>query len=158
MKKIIALALVAILTQGIAFAQKSKVVNEKDVPPRYVQDFQRNAKDVNNVTWTMVDSLTYDATCYNASHYEMVYRFTNKGMETRYVIPAKYYPHAIQDTVKAEYPKHKIVKLYTRNVRNKVTYQARIAQKKGLFSKKEKNVKLLNFETDGKFIDAEDVK
>ncbi|MCQ2297634.1 MAG: hypothetical protein MJZ51_03325 [Bacteroidales bacterium] len=158
MKKIIAVALIAIFAQGIVFAQKAKTVAEKDVPVRYVQDFQRNAKDATSVVWSLVDSNIYDATFVNAKNTQMVYRFTPKGMETRYMIPSKYYPHAITDTVAHQYPKHKVTSLYTRNFRNKVTYQARIAQKKCFLSKKEKNVKLLNFETDGKFIDAEEVK
>lgn len=158
MKKIIVVALIAILSQGVVFAQKVKTVAEKDVPVRYVQDFQRNAKDASSVVWSMVDSTTYDASFTNAKGSDIVYRFTVKGMETRYIIPSKYYPHAITDTLSAQYPKYKITSLYTRNLRNKVTYQARIAQTKGFLCKKEKNVKLLNFETDGKFIDAEDVK
>lgn len=158
MKKIFTIVLIAILSQGVVFAQKAKNVNEKDVPARFVQDFQRNAKDAQSVVWSMVDSNTYDATFTNEKNNVMVYRFTPKGMETRYLIDAKWYPHAVKDTVSHQYPKHKITSLYVRNARNKMTYQARIAKKKGFIVKKEKEVMLLNFETDGKFIDAEEVK
>lgn len=158
MKKILIIALIAILAQSAVFAQKAKSVNEKDVPPRYVQDFQRNAKDVKSVAWTKIDSTTFDATFVNTNNTTMIYRFTPKGMETRYIIDSKWYPHAIKDTVSHQYPKHKITDLYVRNAHNKVTYQTRIAQKKGFICKKEKDIKMLNFETDGKFIDAENVK
>lgn len=156
MKKIIAIALIAVLAQGAVFAQKAKSVNEKDVPARYVQDFQRNAKDAKSVSWSMIDSTTFDAAFISSNNNPMVLRFTPKGMETRYIIDSKWYPHAITDTVAHQFPKYKITSLYVRNSHNKVTYQTRIAQKKGFIFKKEKNAKYLNFETDGKFIDVID--
>jgi hypothetical protein len=39
-------------------------------------------------------------------------------------------------------------------IKNKATYQLMIGKKKGFFVKKWRQLKLLNYETDGKFIDA----
>ena len=159
MKKILIIALIALFSQSIVYAQKPQKVNEKDVPVRYVKDFQRNVKDAKSVEWTVVDSVIYDAAYTTEDNdNKTVYRFSKKGMEIHYYIDSKWYPHAITDTVKNQYPKHKITDVYVRNVRNKSTYQARIAKRKGFFKKKDKEVKFLNFETNGKFIDAVEVK
>ena len=158
MKKIITIALVVLLGQGVAMAQKAKTVQEKDVPQRFVKDFHNKAKDIQAVTWTQVDSMVYDAAFVNAQGNKMAYRFSPKGTETRWYIDTKWQPQAIKDSVSHNYPKHKIRECYVLSIKNKSTYQARIAQTKGLFKKREKDVKLLNFETDGKFIDAIDVR
>lgn len=158
MKKILALALIVLLGQGVVMAQKAKSVQEKDVPERFVKDFYNKEKEVKNVDWTKVDSMVYDATISTPSGSKKAYRFSPKGTETRWYVDSKYYPHAIKDTVAHNYPKHNIRECYVLSIKNKTTYQARIAQTKGFFRKKEKDVKLLNFETDGKFIDAIDVR
>lgn len=158
MKKIFAILTVILFCQTLIFAQKT--VNETDVPQRYSIDFKRLVNNANiTPVWTIVDSMVYDATYTNEHGTKMAYRFSPRGTETRYFIDHKYYPQSIMDTVNNHYPKFKITDLYVLNVRNKSTYQARIAKKGGfLFFKKEKNVKLLNFETEGKFIDEIDIK
>lgn len=158
MKRLLAIAVLLVMCQTITFAQKVKSVSEKDVPERYVKDFQKKAPDAKDVSWTLVDSMVYDATFLNANANKQSYRFSPKGTETRWYVDSKYYPKAIKDTVANNYPKHKVKDLYVLNIKNKSTYQARIAKKACFLSKKEKDVKLLNFETDGKFIDAIDVK
>lgn len=156
MKKIVTIALMLILTQTAVMAQKAKSVNERDVPEKYVRDFQRKGIDAKNLRWSMVDSLIYDATYENENGNTVSYRFSPKGTETRYYVEEKYYPHAIKDTIEENYPKHKISELYVLSIKNKMTYQVRIAKKSGLFCRKEKDVKLLNFEADGKLIDVVD--
>ena len=81
--------------------------------------------------------------------------FSNKGMETHYIIE-DHFPQSIVDYVKANYNGSKVTDLWARKARNKMSYQARIARKSGfLWWKKEKDVKILNFEIDGKFISEE---
>lgn len=155
MKKILTIAVAMLLAQTMLMAQKAKDVAEKDVPVRYVKDFQHQAPDAKSVGWQMIDSTVYEASFVNNNGTRQAFRFTPRGMETRYYVDAKWYPHAIKDTVAHHYPKHKITSIYTRTVKNKTTYQARIAKKQGFLVKKEKEVKLLNFETSGKYIDEE---
>lgn len=160
MKKILALAVIILLGQTVVFAQKEKSVKESDVPVRYVKDFQNQAREAQNVSWTMtVDSSAYMATFFTSDGDKQAIRFTAKTSETRYYIEDKYTPHAIKDTVAAQYPKHKIGNVYIRNLKGKMTYQARIVRLKGfLFWKKECDVKTLSFETNGKMIEAIDEK
>ncbi|MBP5535636.1 MAG: hypothetical protein J6X62_02460 [Bacteroidales bacterium] len=150
MKRIAIIIAVLMLGQSAVYAQKNKVksVSEKDVPERYVKDFQRKSPEVMNVSWTMVDSMIYDATFTNSNGTKQVYRFSPRGSETRYYIEPKYYPKAIQDTVSKDYPKFKIKELYALDLKGKMTYQVLITKKKG------KEPMLLNFEVTGKFIDA----
>ena len=156
MKKIIVLAALALMCQTMVFAQKEKNVKESDVPVRYVKDFQNQAKDVTNASWTMaVDSSAYMVTFINSDGDKQAIRFTPKSSEERYYIEEKYYPHDIRDSVSSMYPKHKITEIYVRNLKGKMTYQCRIARKKGfLFCKKETDVKVISFETNCKIIEV----
>ena len=160
MKKLIVVTAMVFLCQTMVFGQKDKAVKEADVPARYVKDFQQQAKDAQNVTWTMaVDSSAYMATYIDNEGTRTALRFVKPNItETRYYIEECYYPHAIKDSVKSLYPQHKISCVYARSLRNKMTYQARIYRKKGfLFWKKETDVKVLSFETaDCKLIEAID--
>lgn len=158
MKKIFAILTAIVLCHTLVVAQKT--VNESDVPQRYTNNFKSLVNNANiTPVWTMVDSMVFDATYINGHGTKMAYRFSPRGTETRYFIDHKYYPQSIMDTVNNHYPKFKITELYVLNVRNKSTYQVRIAKMGGfLFFKKEKDVKLLNFETEGKFIDEIDIK
>lgn len=157
MKKILTIATALLLCQTVMFAQKQKEINEKEVPVRYVKDFQKNAPGVESAAWYMIDSLTYEVKFINNSESLQSYLYSPKGTETRYFIESKYYPHAIKDTVANQYPKHNITDVYVRTIKKKSTYQTRISIRKGLFRKRESDIKLLNFETNGKFIDVQDV-
>ena len=158
MKKIIVLAALVMMCQTMVFAQKEKSVKESDVPARYVKDFQNQAREAKNVTWTMaVDSSAYMATFINTDGDKQALRFTPKTSEERYYIEEKYYPHDIKDSVASMFPKHKITEVYVRNLKGKMTYQCRIARKKCcLFCKKETEAKVLSFETNGKIIEVID--
>ena len=81
--------------------------------------------------------------------------FSNKGMETHYIVEnSDYYPRTIVEYIKANHSGYDITDLWVRKARNKMTYQVRIAKMGGfLWWKSEKDVQILNFETDGKFID-----
>lgn len=153
MKKIIVFAAIALLSQGILFAQNGKSVSDKDVPERYVKDFNRLVPDVKNVDWRIIDTLIYDANYVNDNGTRTTYRFSPKGTETRWYVDEKYYPRSIVQKIKADHPGYKIKEFYTLMIKNKVTYQVLVGQSKGLFVKKWKHMRLMNFETDGKFID-----
>ena len=153
MKKILILAATMMLAQTMVFAQSGKSVSEKDVPERYVKDFTRLASEAKNVDWRLIDTLVYDANYVNESGTKTAYRFSPKGTETRWYIEEKYYPHAILEKIKESHPGYKVKELYALQIKNKVTYQVLIGQRKGFFTKKWKNMRLMNFETDYKFID-----
>lgn len=157
MKKILAIATALLLCQTVMFAQKQKEINEKEVPSRFVKEFQKNAPEAQSAVWYMIDSLTYEVKFINKSESKQSYIYSPKGTETRYFIESKYYPHAIMDTVANQYPKHNITDVYVRAIKKKSTYQARISIRKGFIRKRESDVKLLNFETNGKYIDVQDV-
>lgn len=148
----------AVMSPLVIYAQKEKNVKEADVPVRYVKDFHNQAKEAQNVVWTMtVDSVYYTANFINSDEDRQALRFGPKGTETRYYVDAKYYPHAIKDSVAHLYPRHKIDCIYICNTKGKSTYKARIYRKKGfLFFKKECDAKVASFETNGKLIEVLD--
>ena len=156
MRKIIAIAVAVLLCQGAVMAQKPKAVAEKDVKVNYVKDFQRQVKDATDVAWFQVDSVTYKVVYLDEEKSRQAMLFSNKGTETHYYVDKQFYPAAIKDTVSHLYPKHSISEVWVRKVRGKMTYQAEIARKSGfLWWKKQKDYKILNWEVDGKFINAE---
>lgn len=152
MKKIIIFAAIALLSQSLLFAQNGKLVSDKDVPERYIKDFNRLSPET-KADWYLIDTLIYDARFENKHGTKTAYRFSPKGTETRWYVLEKYYPRSIVEKIEAEHPGYKIKELYTLMIKNKVTYQALVGQRKGLFVKKWKHMRIMNFETDGKFID-----
>ncbi len=156
MKKILLFAAAVALLQGSVFAQKLKSVPEKDVKVNYVKDFQRQVKVATDVAWWQVDSLSYKVTYLDEEKSRQAMVFSNKGSEMHYIIEKEYYPAAIKDTVSHLFPKYSIQDVWVRKVRGKMTYQAAIAKKSGfLWWKKLKDYKTLNWEVDGKYINAE---
>ena len=153
MKKILAVMAAILLSQTLLFAQSGKSVSEKDVPERYVKDFNRLSSDATKVDWYMVDTLVYDAYYTSVNGNKTAHRFSPKGTETRWYVNEKYYPHNVLSQIQQSHPTHKIKELYILNIKNKSTYQVLVGQRKGFFTKKWKNMRLMNFETDGKFID-----
>ncbi len=154
MKRILTFAALLLIGQCMLFAQSGKTVSEQDVPERYVKDYNRLSDGEKKVEWRYIDTLIYDAYYTNESGTLTAYRFSPKGTETRWYVEEKYYPHNIVDHVNAQYPGYKIKDLYILMIKNKATYQLMIGKKKGFFVKKWRQLKLLNYETDGKFIDA----
>lgn len=153
MKKITLIAALFFLSSGVLFAQKA--VNEQDVKVSYVKDFQRQVKDATDIAWWQINDNTFKVTYRDSENSRQAMVFSNKGMETHYIIE-DHFPQSIVDYVKANYNGSKVTDLWARKARNKMSYQARIARKSGfLWWKKEKDVKILNFEIDGKFISEE---
>lgn len=158
MKKLFLFVALLMLGQTAVFAQKEVSVKEASVPVRFVKDFNNQAKDAQNPTWTMApDSSAYMVTFSSADGDRQSIRFTTKSTEKRYYVEPQYYPHAILDTVANSYPKYRITNLYIRDLKGKMTYQCRVAQMKGfLFWRKEAGAKQLSFETNGKMIEVID--
>lgn len=153
MKKIATIAIAFFLCQGTLMAQKK--VAEKEVKVSFVKDFQRQVQNPTSVEWYKIDDNTYKVTYRDFEKSRQAMIFSNKGIETHYIIE-DHYPLSIVNYVKENHPKYKITDLWVRKVRNKMTYQARIAKKSGfLWWKKESDPKILDFEVDGKFIPAE---
>lgn len=153
MKKIFALTATLILMGGMTFAQTQKAVPEKDVKVNYVKDFQRQVKDATDVAWYQIDENTFKVTYLDEEKSKQAMVFSNKGSETHYIIDKQYYPAAVRDTVNHLFKGYDITGVWVRKMRGKMTYQARIAKKKGfLWWKKETDVKTLNWEVDGKYI------
>lgn len=141
------------LLNGITFAQDYKSVPEKDVKVNYVKDFQRQVKDPTNVEWYQMDENTFKAIYLDSEKSRQAMVFSNRGSETHYFIDKKFYPSCVRDTVNNLYNGYNVTDVWVRKVRGKMTYQARIAKKSGfLFWKKETDVKVLNWEVDGKYI------
>ena len=156
MKQILVIATALLMLQGATFAQKGKAVAEKDVKVSYVKDFQRQVKDATNVEWYQMDSLTFKAVYLDAEKSRQAMVFSNRGTETHYYVDREYYPQAIRDTVAHLFPKYDIREVWVRKMRGKMTYQAYIAKMGGfLWWKKEKESKMVNWEVDGKYINAE---
>lgn len=156
MKQILVIATALLMLQGATFAQKGKAVAEKDVKVSYVKDFQRQVKDATNVEWYQMDSLTFKAIYLDAEKSRQAMVFSNRGTETHYYVDREYYPQAIRDTVAHLFPKYDIREVWVRKMRGKMTYQAYIAKMGGfLWWKKEKESKMVNWEVDGKYINAE---
>ena len=153
MRKIIAFAAAIALLQGVVFAQNHKSVPEKDVKVNYVKDFQRQVKDATDVAWYQLDENAFKVTYLDSEKSRQAMVFSNKGTETHYYIDKKYCPAAVRDTVNHLFAGYDVTELWVRKVRNKMTYQARIAKKSGfLWWKKETDVKVINWEVDGKYI------
>ncbi len=153
MKKILAFAAALMLFQGALFAQNMKSVPEKDVKVNYVKDFQRQVKDATNVEWYQVDENAFKVIYLDAEKCRQAMVFSNKGTETHYYIDKEYYPAAVRDSVSHLFKGYDITDLWVRKMRGKMTYQARIALKKGfLWWKKEVDVKTINWEVDGNYI------
>lgn len=155
MKKIFTFATLLILAQGMLLAQEGKTVSESSVTPRYVQDFQRQQKNVKDVSWQKIDSTTFEAIFTNADGELQGMRFSPKGTEDRYYIDPQYTPQFMKDTIDHMFNGYTIKQVYVKIAKRKSTYHARICKRSGfLFWKKDKDPKVLNFETaTGKYID-----
>ncbi len=153
MRRLFLILAVILLSQTIALAQKAKIIPEQQVPERYVKDFQKRYPDVKTAQWSRVDSLVYDVTFDNSSTKEML-RFSNKGVEMRWYVDLQYAPKAIKDYIAENMPKYKLKEVCILDIRGKKTYQVEVVKKFLFFTK---DVKVLNFEIDGKYIDTQEI-
>ena len=151
MRKLFIVLIAVLLANATVFAQKT--VAKEDVLKNYLTDFEKNYPDVKDVKWVMYDSLNYEATFTNDDVLQKVL-YSNKGTEKRWYVEPMYTPKAIKDTLANSYAGYKIKDVCIVELRGKMTYQVRIYKKGGLFGRKQKDPKQLNFETNGKFIDV----
>ena len=151
MRKILAIIAIALVSQTVAFGQKAKDVSEKEVPERFVKDFQKRYPEAKAAKWSQLDSLIYDVNFENNTM-DMLLRFSNKGVETYWNVDMKYAPAKIKTYIEEKYPKYKLQKVSIVDIRNKKTYRADINKK---FLLRTKDAKVLNFQIDGKFIDEQ---
>lgn len=155
MKKIIILSAFLVALSGITFAQRTAIV-EKDVPSRMVIDFQRQQLDCRNINWYRIDSASYEVEFIDGDNARQSIRYTPRGTETRYFVDMRYCPNSIKDTINHRFPKYKLTELCVRSTRRSSAYEARIAHMSGfLFWKKESDVKFLNFDTAGKYLEED---
>lgn len=156
MKKIVVFGAFMLALSAAAVAQKEVKVAEKDVEVNYVRDFQNQVSGATSVAWWKISDNTYKVTYADEEKSRQAMVFSPKGSETHYYIDRKYTPLAVRDTVSHLYGGFSIEKVWVRKARGKMTYQASIVKKSGfLWWKKVVESKTLNFEVDGKFINAE---
>lgn len=159
MKKVLLFFMLALFVGTTAWAQNAQKVNESEVTPKHVKDFQQQQKKATNVTWYKLANDTYRVDFRDGDGDNASVLFGNKGSETFYYIPSSCYPAFVRDTIahNANFKGYSIDKLYVRKVKSNVTYQARVVKKSGiLWWRHETAAKYVNFEVGGKFIDAID--
>ncbi|MBR1769905.1 MAG: hypothetical protein IJ748_05535 [Bacteroidales bacterium] len=130
MKRYTLLLLSAALVYGCSSSVKSayKTVEEKDVPERYVKDFQKRYSEIKDVKWQMADSTLYFAN-FKTEDNDCIMKFTRTSTEMMYVVPTQYLPSAITDYIKTEYPEYKVSKAYITDIKNQKSYLIPIAKK-----------------------------
>lgn len=159
MKKTLLFIAMALLLSVTAGAQSAQKVNESEVTPKHVKDFQQQQRNATQVVWYKMAEDTYRVDFRDADGDNASMLFGNKGTETYYYIPSDCYPAFVRDTIarNPNFSGFSIDQLYLRKVRSNVTYQARVVKKKGiLWWKRPVAAKLVNFEVGGKFIEAID--
>ncbi len=151
MRKLLVALTAMLMVQAAVFAQKT--VAKEEVNKNYITDFEKNYPDAKNVKWVKFDSLSYQAD-FTVDDVHQQVLFSNKGTEKRWFVESQYTPKAIKDTLANSYQGYRVKNVCIVELRGKMTYQVQIYKKGGLFGHKQKDPKQLNFETNGKFIDA----
>ena len=145
MKKIFILLLCSVAVLSCATQKKlSNLVNERDVPERYVKDMTRQRPNVEKRSWQKIDSTTYAVTFTDNDNLTRV-TYGNNYTQTAWIVPVEYVPSAITDYIKGNYPSASVNEVSIVDARNRKTYQATI-QPKG------SSVKVLEFDVNGNFL------
>ena len=142
MKKIFLLVLCSAVLFSCATKKGNKLVNERDVPERYVNDLKKQRPNIEKRTWEMVDSNSYNANFVDNGN-QMRVKYTKSSTETCWIIPMEYVPTQITEYIKANYPESKLNEVAIVDVKNKKAYNATISTKKGK--------KVLEFDLTGGF-------
>ncbi len=143
MKKIFLLVLCSVVVFSCATMKGNKMVNERDVPERYVNDLKKQRPNIEKRTWEMVDSNSYNANFVDNGN-QMRIKYTKASTETCWIIPFEYVPSQITEYINSTYPKSKISEVSIVDSRNVKTYNASIVTKK-------KERKVLEFDINGNF-------
>ena len=124
----------------VTFAQK--VIDEKDVPTKFTQDFQTNYEHAKKVKWYQIDSISYEVK-FLSNDTKTSIVFKSISMETRWEVESKYIPTAIKTYITENHPKAKIDCVHILDISKNKSYEVVIREKKEQY--------LLSFEIDGKY-------
>src|SRR5574344_873698 len=107
MKKIFILLLCSVAVLSCATQKKlSNLVNERDVPERYVKDMTRQRPNVEKRSWQKIDSTTYAVTFTDNDNLTRV-TYGNNYTQTAWIVPVEYVPSAITEYISGNYPSAK---------------------------------------------------
>ncbi|HBN05719.1 MAG TPA: hypothetical protein DD434_08020, partial [Bacteroidales bacterium] len=98
MKKIFLLVLCSVVVFSCATMKGNKMVNERDVPERYVNDLKKQRPNIEKRTWEMVDSNSYNANFVDNGN-QMRIKYTKASTETCWIIPFEYVPSQITEYI-----------------------------------------------------------
>lgn len=143
MKKFFLLVLCSAVLFSCATKKGNKLVNERDVPERYVNDLKKQRPNIEKRTWEMVDSNSYNANFVDNGN-QMRVKYTKSSTETCWIVPAEYVPTQITEYINTNYPNSRISEVSIVDSRNVKTYNASIITKK-------KEIKVLEFDLNGAF-------
>ncbi|MDR1847068.1 MAG: hypothetical protein LBR17_03005 [Bacteroidales bacterium] len=145
MKKAFLLVCCAALAVACGTSKKStyEVVDERDVPEKFVKDFKRQKPGIEQVKWEKIDSLTYRAN-FTSNGNKARMQFTNASVLSSWIIPLEYCEN-IKSYVTANYKDFKVdeVVLADKDKKTKA-YFVTISQKK--------TVKELEFDVTQQFV------
>lgn len=145
MKKIVLLLLCSFVVLSCATQKKmSNLVNERDVPERYVKDMQRQRPNIEKRNWQKIDSTTYAVNFIENDNQTRV-TYSNNFTETAWIVPSQYVPSAITDYISGNYPSATTQEVAIVDARNKKTYHATIDTKGS-------GIKTLEFDLNGNFL------
>ena len=145
MKKLI-LFVLAILPL-ITFAQKA--INEKEVPQKFMTDFQNNYAKATNAKWYRVDSASYEVKFLNNEMKTSIV-FRNMYIETRWEVKPEYVPATIKKYIDTSFSKAKIEYAYILDIpKENNSYEKEKSYEVGIKEKKEQY--LLTFELNGMY-------
>ena len=133
MKKTVLLVLSCGFILGCGSLNKNgyKNVDEKDVRPKFVHDFQTRRQNVENVSWQMVDSNCYIANFTTPENNNQIrIKFRNTSVETYWNVPLEYTPSNITDYIKENYDGYKLTQVDIVEIRRQKSYYAQISKKK----------------------------
>lgn len=143
MKKFFLLVFSSVIIFSCVTKKDNMLVNEREVPERYVNDLKRQRPNVEKRAWEMVDSNSYNAVFVDNGT-QMRIKYTKAGTETHWIVPMEYVPSQITDYINQNYSGSKIKKVSIVDSRNLKTYNASILTKK-------KEKKVLEFDINGIF-------
>ena len=133
MKRVFALLFCVALLLSCGTSNKTAfpLVDERDVPQKFIKSFQHLKPDVTQVKWEKMDSLTYRAN-YDANGNKARIQFDNAGQLSSWIIPLEYCAN-IKDYITQNYEGFKIDEVILADLNKKEkAYFATISRKKDI--------------------------
>ncbi|MDR0789235.1 MAG: hypothetical protein LBO06_00410 [Bacteroidales bacterium] len=119
------------------------LVDEREVPEKFIKDFKRQKPDVGQAKWEKIDSLTYRAN-FTANGNKARMQFSNAEVLSSWIIPLEYCTD-IKEYVAQNYEGFKLDEVILSDInRKEKAYFASISRKK--------DVKQLQFDLTQQFI------